>query len=128
MTAAAAIEYLQGECQRVGDSSFSVDIPLPEGRSQVVFALVFEDEEGDAEYDDITIWSNFAAVNMVNADQALDLDTVGLGVQKIGEYYSVQTSIRPSQLKDVDSISWIMVRVAIAADLLEQELFGTDSL
>jgi len=127
LTTAAVTAYLRGECEELGDLSFRKEISLQDGRSQVVFVLVYVDDDGETEFDDITIWSIFAAVGSLSANEALQLDTSGLGIQQIGDYYAVQTSIRPLQLRDLNSLEWIMVRVAIAAELLEIELFGTDT-
>lgn len=126
LTLASVRAYLSEEGQEQDGGIFSLILPTREDRSQKVLVLPIEDEDGDEELDDICIWSPFAGEKEVQPKKLLDIDCRGLGFQTIGDFRVLQTSIRPWQLRNLEALNWIIYRVAISADELEEELLGGD--
>jgi len=125
-TMSSVVDFLRVECEELDDGVFKTLVPIRDGRSQIVFVIPVEDENGETGLDDLVIWSNFALANKVKVKEVLALDLGGLGIQQLGDYLAVQTAIRPWQLRNLDALAWIITRVGLIADNLEELLLGTD--
>jgi hypothetical protein len=124
VTLASAIDHLRELGEELDNGVVKLLVPLGEERSQLVFVLPVEDD--DPELEDLCLWSNFALTTEVALKTVIGLDAQGFGFVQIGDFYSVQTSIRPWQLRDLEALTWIVFKVAIAADNIEGELLGSD--
>ena len=130
-TAGLTLSSVRAHLSEEGDESengiYSLEVPIGDGdRSQLVFVLPLADEDGDEELDDICIWSRFAGNQEVAPKKLLDINCRGFGFETIGDFRVIQTSIRPWQLRDLEALNWIIYRIAGVADLLEEELLGSD--
>ena len=139
VTLSSVIEYLreQGE-ELVLDKNdawygtFKILWDVGEERSQLVFVFPKEDEDGESEFDDLRIWSIFAAVKEVALKKVIELDPLGYGFIKLeasgrGDLFAIQTTIRPWQLKDFQALEELLHRIALVADHLEENLLGSDA-
>ena len=126
VTLSAVIDYLRKEGEELDNGVFKVLISIGENRSQLVFVLPSEDDDGDADFDDLRIWSNFAGVDEVALKKLLEVDGWGFGFQELGDFFAVQMAIRPWQLRDMDALDQVLIRLAAVADEYERTLIGTD--
>jgi len=127
VTLSSVIEYLREQGEELDNGIVKLLAPLGEERSQLVFVLPLEDEDGESEFDDLRIWSNFATVKEVALKKVIELDPLGFGFLKLGDFFAIQTTIRPWQLKDFQALEALLFRVAAVADHLERSLLGSDA-
>jgi len=126
LTLSSVIDHLREEADELDNGIFKALFPVGDDRSQLVFIFTSEDEDGEEDFDGLTIWSNFALVKKVNMKKVMELDGWGFGITQIGDLLAVQTSIRPWQLVSLEAFHAILARVAAVADLYERTLLGTD--
>ena len=127
VTLSAVIEYMREKGEELDNGVFRILAHLGEERSQLVFVFPMEDEDGESEFDDLHIWSNFATVKEVALKKVIELDPLGYGFIKLGDLFAIQTAIRPWQLKDFQAFEALLSRVATVADHLEKNLLGSDA-
>tara|TARA_R110000822_G_scaffold48868_6_gene128486 strand:- start:903 stop:1424 length:522 start_codon:yes stop_codon:yes gene_type:complete len=134
VTLSSVIEYLREQGEDAGFDknnawygTFKILWDVGEERSQEVFVFPKEDEDGESEFDDLRIWSIFAAVKEVALKKVIELDPLGYGFIKLGTLYAIQTTIRPWQLKDFQALEELLHRIALVADHLEENLLGSDA-
>jgi hypothetical protein len=126
LTLSSVIDHLRKEADELDNGVFKALFPMGDERSQLVFVLASEDADGDADLDDLTIWSNFAPARKVTAKKVIEMDGWGFGITQIGDLLAVQTSIRPWQLVNLKAFDWILERVALVADHYERTSLGSD--
>jgi hypothetical protein len=100
----------------IGDNALKFVFEINGGRTQLVFAAVFDDV--------LLIDSPFATVDDVNANIAFKLAEESiLGIRRVGDHYSVRHVV---PLADVDGseIDLGLQLAAEAADQLESEVGG----
>ena len=128
VTLSLLIEHMGEDFEEMGYGVFKLVLPLSPERSQLIFAFPQEDEEGDELRHSIQLGSPFAAVKGVNVKKVVEASEESeFGFIKAGDTYHLTTSIRPWQLASVEAYAELYVRLAFAADELEQNLMGTDT-
>lgn len=128
LTTDELIDLLREEGEELSDSLFKVLVTFSDNRSQNVFALISIDEDGDSEYDKVTLYSYFAPEKF-NAKKAIAaVDGRWFGVTNDGGNggFQLVTSFRVETLTSAESFGGYVSWIGRQADALEEELTGVD--
>ena len=128
LTTDVLLDHLREEGEDLGDLVFQVGGELHNGRSQSVFITVNIDEDGETEYDKLSLYSYFAPANF-NAKRAIAaVNGRWFGVTNDGGDggFQLTTSLRIETLTSLESFSEYVLWIAMQADTLEEELTGSD--
>jgi hypothetical protein len=119
-------KWLSEACVEEADGMFTLKIYVDD-RSQHVHVGVYQDEDGDSEFDKINIFSIFASIDEVTLKDAISgVSLFSFGMKRIGDTYALYTSARIESFASVQSFADLVEWVAIQADVVERELLGTD--
>jgi len=119
-------EWLLRRSNDEEDDIYTIEIEVDE-RSQLVFVGVYEDQDGESEYDHVTVWSIFASVDDVPLKDALSaVRSASFGMKRLGDNYVLYTSARVEDLASVDALIQLVYWLGAQADVRERELLGSD--
>jgi serine/threonine-protein kinase len=112
---------------RTGDQ-FCLKVTLPDGRGQTVYV---ESTDHPTEQRLLTIFSTCCPVEASYFERALRLNAVvshgGIAIRDLdGQSYFVMVDTYPSATVDTEEIRKSVLEIACQADLIEQELTGSD--
>jgi len=129
LTTHALLEHLREEGEDLGDLQFKLISTFHDNRVQGVFVLLDIDEDGDTEYDKVTLYSYFAPEGFNPKKAVAAVHGRWFGVTNDGGNggFQLVTSLRIETLTSVESFDQYVVWIARQADALEEELTGSDT-
>lgn len=128
LTTDELIDHLREEGEELTDSLFKVLVTFTDDRTQLVFVTVERNEDGDTEYDKVTLHSMFAPEKF-NAKKAIAaVNGRWFGVTNDGGTggFQLTTSLMVETLTSVEGFGLTVFWLGMQADALEQELTGDD--
>lgn len=128
LTTHALLDFLRHEGEEMGHLHFKLACAFPDERYQAVFALLHIDEDGDTEFDKVSLYSFFAPEGFDPKKALAAADGRWFGVTNDGGAGGFQliTSFRIETLTSVESFEQYVFWIGRQADALEQELTGSD--
>ena len=128
LTTQELLAHLRNEGKDLDGLHFKLTYTFPDNRSQNVFVVLDIDQDGDTEFDTVTLYSFFASKNFNPEAAVAAVDGRWFGVTNDGGDggYQLVTSLRVETLTSLDSFEQYVFWLGRQADSLEEELTATD--
>lgn len=128
LTTDALLDHLREEGDDLGDLLFKLHLNLQDDRVQGVFAMLDIDEDGETEFDKVTLYSHFAPEGFNPKKAVAAVSGRWFGVTNDGGNggFQLVTSLRIETLTSVESFALYVSWIGRQADALEEELTGSD--
>lgn len=128
LTTDVLLDHLHEGGEDLGELQFRLICTFGDNREQAVFALVNIDEDGDTEFDNVTLFSYFAPKNFNFKKAVAAVQGRRFGVTNDGGNggFQLVTSLRIETLTSVESFDQYVFWIGGQADAVEEELTGSD--
>lgn len=128
LTTEELLDHLREEGEELSDLQFKLVCVFSDDRVQGVFAMVDIDEDGDTEFDKVTLYSYFAPDNYNPKKAIAAVHGRWFGVTNDGGNggFQLVTSLRIETLTSIESFGQYVFWIGRQADALEEELTGSD--
>lgn len=128
LTTQELLAHLRKEAKDLDGLHFKQTCTFPDNRSQDVFVVLEVDQDGDTEFDEVSLYSYFAPENFNPEAAVAAVDGRWFGVTNDGGDggFQLVTSLRIETLTSLGSFDQYVYWLGRQADSLEEELTATD--